>query len=359
MLIDTDFIAEGGPNHYTWNVIRSEADELLFRHAAKSGAKAFDGIKVNSVAFTPLPTSGSAPGRPISASYTRKSDGLSDLIRFDYIIDASGRTGMLNTKYLKNRMYNQGLKNVANWAYWRTTAKYGGGTPRENSPYFEALTGTFRRPLIVPKTTPRMPSLLMLVSIDESGWAWFIPLHNGTHSVGVVMNQEKMNMRKAASSVSAKEFYLSSLKLAPRLNGYLSEGEMVSEIKSASDYSYNSSSYAFSHARVVGDAGCFIDPFFSSGVHLAITGALSAATTICAVIKGDCDEETAGIWHSNKVKEGYSRWLLVVLSAYKQMCNQSEPVLSDFGEDNFDRAFNFFKPSKFDLPGYSSTCSVP
>ena len=199
----------------------------------------------------------------------------------------------------------------------------------------------------------------MRVSIDESGWAWFIPLHNGTHSVGVVMNQEKMNKKRAASGLSAKEFYLSSLKLAPRLNGYLSEGEMVTEIKSASDYSYNSSSYAFSHARVVGDAGCFIDPFFSSGVHLAITGALSAATTICAAIRGDCDEETAGMWHSNKVKEGYSRWLLVVLSAYKQMCNQSEPVLSDFGEDNFDRAFNFFKPSKFDAQGYSNTCSVP
>ena len=199
----------------------------------------------------------------------------------------------------------------------------------------------------------------MLVSIDESGWAWFIPLHNGTHSIGVVMNQEKMNKRKAASGLSAKEFYLASLKLAPRLNGYLSEGEMVTEVKSASDYSYNSSSYALSHARVVGDAGCFIDPFFSSGVHLAITGALSAATTICAVIRGDCDEETAGIWHSNKVKEGYSRWLLVVLSAYKQMCNQSEPVLSDFGEDNFDRAFNFFKPSKFDPPRCRNTCSFP
>ena len=195
----------------------------------------------------------------------------------------------------------------------------------------------------------------MLIAIDETGWAWLIPLHNGTHSVGVVMNQEKMNKKKLASDLSAKGFYLSSLKLAPRLSGYLSGGEMVTELKSASDYSYSSASYAFSHARVIGDAGCFIDPFFSSGVHLAITGALSAATTICATIRGDCDEETAGNWHSNKVKEGYSRFLLVVLSAYKQMGHQGEAVLSDFGEDNFDRAFNFFKPSKLDLLCYKST----
>jgi hypothetical protein len=32
----TDFLAAGGPQNYSWNVIRSEADELLFRHAGKS-----------------------------------------------------------------------------------------------------------------------------------------------------------------------------------------------------------------------------------------------------------------------------------------------------------------------------------
>ncbi|KAE8420869.1 hypothetical protein BDV36DRAFT_281104 [Aspergillus pseudocaelatus] len=293
----TDFIGEGGPNNYTWNVIRSEADELLFRHAAYSGAKAFEGVKVNSVAFMPSLTSNASRGRPVSASYTRKSDGATGVIGFQYVIDASGRAGILNTKYFKNRKYNQGPRNFAVWAYWKATGKYGKGTQRENSPYFEALT-------------------------DESGWAWFIPLHDGTHSVGVVMDQERINQKKFVSGLATTELYLPSLELAPRLNSYLSGGKILS-----------------------GDAGCFIDPFFSSGVHLAITGALSAATTICAAIRGDCDEETAATWHSTKVKRGYFHWLIVVLSAYKQMCNQSEPVLSDVGEDNFKRAFNSFKPN--------------
>ncbi|GMG07063.1 unnamed protein product [Aspergillus oryzae] len=318
---DTDFIAAGGPNHFSWNVIRSEADELLFRHAAHSGAKTFEAVKVNSVTFTPSPTLDTGPGRPVSASYTQKSDGATGVIGFKYIIDASGRAGLLNTKYLKNRKYNQGPKNVAVWAYWKATGKYGEGTPRENSPYFEALTG--------------------------SGWAWFIPLHDGTHSVGVVMDQGMMSQKKAVSELSANARFLSWLKLAPRLNGYLTGGKMVTDLKTASDFSYDSSSYAFPYARVAGDAGCFIDPFFSSGVHLAITGGLSAATTICAAIRGDCDEIAAARWHSTKVKEGYSHWLVIVLSAYKQMSNQAEPVLSDDGEDNFDRAFNFFKPTEF------------
>ena len=56
------------------------------------------------------------------------------------------------------------------------------------------------------------------------------------------------------------------------------------------------------------------------------------------------DEEDAAKWHTSKVREGYARFLLVVLSAYKQMMHQDEPVLSDLNEDNFDRAFSFFRP---------------
>ena len=98
---------------------------------------------------------------------------------------------------------------------------------------------------------------------------------------------------------------------------------------------------------MVGDAGCFIDPFFSSGVHLAMTSGLSAGTTIAASIRGDVDETTAAQWHTSKVREGYACFLFVVLSAYKQMMHQDEPVLSDYNEGNFDRALSFFKPGRF------------
>ena len=162
------------------------------------------------------------------------------------------------------------------------------------------------------------------------------------------MNQEKATKRKATYA-SSQEFYIDSLKLAPYLTELLGNGELVSAVKSASDYSYHSDSYSLPYARIVGDSGCFIDPFFSSGVHLALSGGLSAAATICAAIKGDCDEKVAADWHSAKVGEGYARFLLVVLSAYKQMQNQDNHVLSDFGEDNFDRAFDFFKPGTLNI----------
>ncbi|KAL8778776.1 MAG: hypothetical protein Q9213_007256 [Squamulea squamosa] len=320
----TDFVAAGGPEGYAYNVVRSEADHLIFKHAAKSGAQTFDQTKVDSIEFEPteetwnndLPN----PGRPVSAKWSRK-DGSSGVIKFDDLIDASGRVGMVTTKYLKNRKYNQGLKNIATWGYFKNTGYYGVGTYKEGQPYFEALQ-------------------------DASGWVWTIPLHDGTTSVGVVRNQAVATQRKKdMNSPSSKEFFLDCLQDAPGILKVLGDSaELISDIKNASDWSYSASAYASPHIRVAGDAGCFIDPFFSSGVHLALSSGLSAATTICAGRRGQVDEATAAKWHSTKVGEGYTRFLLVVLSALKQIRQGDEAVLSDFDEDGFDRAFAFFRP---------------
>lgn len=124
-------------------MVRSESDELIFKHAAKSGAQTFDQTKVESIQFEPteawnndLPN----PGRPVSAKWSRK-DGSSGIIKFDDIIDASGRIGIVSTKHWKNRRYNQGLKNIATWGYFQGTGSYGVGTNREGQPFFEALNG--------------------------------------------------------------------------------------------------------------------------------------------------------------------------------------------------------------------------
>ncbi|KAL6883100.1 hypothetical protein HDV57DRAFT_495414 [Trichoderma longibrachiatum] len=315
----TDFIAAGGPGGYAWNVVRSEADELLFKHAAECGVKTFDETKVASIEFAQAAPDSQTPGRPVSATWTRK-DGTSGTIAVDYIVDASGRAGVISTKYLKNRSYNQGLKNVASWGYWTNGGVHGVGTHKEGAPYFEALK-------------------------DGSGWVWFIPLHNGRHSVGIVQNQEMATKKKREmAEPSSKGFYLQSLDLVPGIKELLANAELVSDIKSASDWSYSASQYAFPGVRIAGDAGSFIDPFFSSGVHLALSGGLSAATTISAAIRGDCSEEAAASWHDKKTAESYTRFLVVVSSALKQIRSQDEPVISDFDEKTFERAFDLFRP---------------
>jgi len=135
-------------------------------------------------------------------------------------------------------------------------------------------------------------------------------------------------------------------------NGTLVPGS----IKSASDYSYFASQYSGDHFRIIGDAANFIDPFFSSGVHIAMTGALSAALTICASIKGQTAERTAQQWHDMKVGIAHTRFLFVVLGAYQQMHLQSTPILtSDVNAQNFDQAFELFRPVIFGLADSSRT----
>ena len=127
--------------------MRSEADHLLFKHAGESGAQVFDGVKVRTLAFS-SPTDGqtinyldtSQPTHPVSADWSRK-DGSSGRIEFDQLVDASGRYGLMSCKYLKNRNYNQGLKHMANWAYWKGAHAWGTGISEEGYPYFEHLQG--------------------------------------------------------------------------------------------------------------------------------------------------------------------------------------------------------------------------
>ncbi|KAJ7780262.1 hypothetical protein DFH07DRAFT_468316 [Mycena maculata] len=316
-----------GENNHSWNVVRSELDQILLRHAQECGAKVYEEHKVLELTFAE-----GSDFRPISASFTTPL-GDARSITFDYLVDASGRAGIMSTKYLKNRHMNETLKNIACWGYWKGADMYAPGTDRENSPWFEALT-------------------------DESGWAWFIPLQGKVVSVGIVMDSKISANKKAAAAAAAngnghtlQDHYLSQLPLVPKLKNLLGSAELrvdpdglIPAVRSASDFSYTASRYSGDHFRLVGDASAFIDPFFSSGVHLAVSGGLTAAVTIAASIRKHCSEAEAGMFHDHKVAVSYTRFLLTVMGAYKQMRNQQVPVLSDISEDNFDKAFDLIRP---------------
>ncbi|KAG2369306.1 hypothetical protein BDR07DRAFT_1389269 [Suillus spraguei] len=291
----TDFAGLGHFNS-VWNVVRSEFDKLLLDHAASCGAKVFEQTSVKSLRFSTTESS-----RPVAAEWLRSADGETGEISFDYLVDASGRAGLMSTKHLRNRHVNASLKNIALWGYWTGAGSYGLNTTREGAPWFETLS-------------------------DESGWAWFIPLHDGTTSVGVVMNQDMYNERvRALKGSSMEERYRLSAALAPGLVELLGPAKLVQKqvvggqpgeleplIRSASDYSYSASSYGGPGFRVVGDAG------------------------------GDCSEVDAAAWHTKRFSLSYTRFQIVVMSAYQQIRSTKLDILNDIDEDNYDRAFAAF-----------------
>ncbi|KAJ6010259.1 Tryptophan halogenase [Penicillium canescens] len=293
----------------------------------KSGAKTFENVSLQSVNFESYKNDKftsqhklANPGRPGSAEWKTK-DGCSGTISFDYLVDATGRIGVLSTKYLKNRKFNESFRNIAMWGYFKGNIPPNPGTDRENQPISEGMR-------------------------DGSGWVWMLPLHNGTVSIGAVVRRDIFLAKKKAlpEGTTEAQTLASFVELCPTISSYLEPAELASGIRQATDYSYSASAYAGPHFRIVGDAGCFIDPFFSSGHHLALSSALAAATSINASIRGDCNEFDASRWYSKKVDEGYTLFLVVVMAALKQIRMQEQPILSDLDEEGFDRAFAILRP---------------
>ncbi|KAF8525580.1 putative halogenase [Hysterangium stoloniferum] len=326
----TDFVMLDADNG-AWNVVRSELDEILLRHASSVGATVFEETKVTSILFE----DDDHAGRPIAVTYKRTGGGVTNdcgTIRFDYLVDASGRTGIMSQRYLRNRKFNKSLDNLAVWGYWTGCSQYAPGTTKQNAPWFEVLQ-------------------------DESGWAWYIPLHDGTVSIGIVRNQQtviasKRKFQEESGDGSLRAHYLHELNKIPGILKLMtSHAELVEVgkdggpgVRQASDFSYSAGSYAGPYFRIVGDASAFIDPFFSSGVHLGFSSGLSAAATIASSIRGETSESECAHFHDVKVGVSYTRFLVVVLAAYKQMHALHEAVLFDLDEDNYDRAFELIRP---------------
>lgn len=292
---------------HSFQVIRSEFDHLLFEHARESGARAVDECEVTEIIFD--------AGRPVAASFKQK-DGGAGTIEFDHLVDASGLNGIMSMRYLKNRTFQESFMNVALVRYWKGTSR---------------ITGE------------RAGAILVESLADGSGWSWLIPLHDGTDSVGVVIHKDKYSELKKEMN-DPQQVYQRQLALAAETSALLAGGEPVTETKIWQDYSYCASAFSGPGFRLVGDAAGFIDPFFSSGVHLACLGAFSAAATIRSAMKGDFDEPTLLGYHDKLVRRAYLRFVMAVSGVYRQIRNQEKVVLPGVSLESYQLAFDALQP---------------
>jgi len=69
----------------------------------------------------------------------------------------------------------------------------------------------------------------------RDGWLWGIPLHDGTMSVGVVMHKDSLSAKRA---VGIDTIYRQAIEDSPLLSKILRPGQLVSALKTETDYSY-------------------------------------------------------------------------------------------------------------------------
>ena len=110
----------------------------------------------------------------------------------------------------------------------------------------------------------------------EHGWFWYIPLADGSVSVGAVCWPYYMKSRKAGT----EQFFFDTIALCPPLAKRLQAAKLASAVTATGNFSYASSRSSGPNYLMLGDAYAFIDPVFSTGVLLAMNSAFAGAEAI-------------------------------------------------------------------------------
>jgi flavin-dependent dehydrogenase len=225
---------------WTYQVRRSEFDHILFRNAARKGARAIEGCRVTGVEFHP-------GGATVTA---REDTGGERTWRARFVADASGRD-----TFLASRL---GLKERSS---------------KHNS---AAIYGHFSGATRLPG---RAEGNITIFWFDH-GWFWFIPLADGATSVGAVCWPHYMKTR----TTSPGQFLLDTIALCPALKERMRDSRLISPVTATGNYSYSTSRASGDGYILLGDAFAFIDPVFSTGVFLAMHGAFVAADAVEACL---------------------------------------------------------------------------
>ncbi len=227
--------------------------------------------------------------RPKSAQWEQVVGGSeSGEVSFDYLVDASGRAGIMATHYLKNRRFHESFQNVALWGYWQ-----------------DAASASFA------------PEGAVINGSVPDGWLWGIPLHDGRTSVGYVLHKTAFKERRERSE-ALEQIYLDAIAACPVIAELVRPGKLVSKVKTEQDYSYMATSLTGPGYFLVGDAACFIDPLLSTGVHLATHAAMLCAASIASILRGEITEQEAMMFFEKSYRLAYLRLMVIISGLYAQ-----------------------------------------
>jgi halogenation protein CepH len=82
------------------------------------------------------------------------------------------------------------------------------------------------------------------------------------------------------------------------------------------DYSYCNTRFWGPGTLLIGDAACFVDPVFSSGVHLATYSALLAARSVNSCLRGEIGEERSFNEFEQRYRREFSNFYQFLIAFY-------------------------------------------
>ena len=238
---DRDTIAQ------TWQVLRSEFDQMMVDHARERGVEVREEVEVNRLL--------TEDGRVVGVEVTEKNGATYEL-RAPMTLDGSGKEAFAATRQ-GWRLNDPFLNKVAVWTYYE-------GSQRESGEDEGATTVAF---------------------VPDKGWFWHIPQHNNRVSVGVVADGKYLTRGGVRD---LKAIFDREVGENAWIRDHLSAGKQEGPYHITSEFSRHSRYCGSPGLLLLGDALAFLDPVFSSGVMLALkSGVLAGDAVHEALVSGD------------------------------------------------------------------------
>jgi halogenation protein CepH len=243
-----------GPTSFAYQVERSRFDTLLLDNARRLGVDVRHRHRATGAIRD--------GGRVVGVRYVDHA-GREQVSTARFVVDASGHGSRLHEAVGGRREYSPYFRNLALFGYFLD----GGRMPDPNA-------GN------------------ILCAAFSDGWFWYIPLSAALTSVGAVVRQEAA----AAVQGDPDTAYAALIDRCPLIKDLLRDARRAEEppydrLRVRKDYSYDRTVLWCPGMALVGDAACFIDPVFSSGVHLATYSGLLAARSINSALAGLVPED--------------------------------------------------------------------
>lgn len=264
---------EGGLNAEipsAFEVERKHFDADILAHAAEMGVTVHQPVRVKETKF-----------------HDSHVDVVTTAGEFTckFIVDATGRDAFLG-KQLKTRTPNFDLNNVAVFAHF---------------------TGVKRNP-------GKHEGDIIVGLLPEKAWNWMIPFKGDTTSVGMVCHSAIFK-----GTADLGQYLLDSLNASPRIRDYMAGAERTTEVSVISNYSHTTETMVGNRWIMAGDAAVFLDPIFSSGVHVSCTSGKLASANILEAIKSDTmlDADGRGTKYQADLLRGVKRFHNLIAMFYE------------------------------------------
>ena len=230
----------------TWQVLRSEFDQMLLDHARDKGANVVEETKVIDLL---------RDGDRVTGVRVRQPDGTEAEHRAPITLDCSGKESFAASRN-RWRVPDPELKKVAVWTYYK-------GAKRDKGIDEGTTTVAF---------------------LPEKGWFWYIPLHDDRVSVGVVAEGKYLTRDGVKAP---KDIFHREVTQNKWIEEYLAPGRSTGDYYVTNEFSYHSRHCGCEGLLLLGDAFCFLDPVFSSGLMLALKSGVMAADAVHEAIEAD------------------------------------------------------------------------